>query len=193
MTESTRQASVARPVDLHDVDLFEFARAGRQALGQVSLAQLPRMLNEVSPDAPEPERDATHPAFSWQAEGSQQMELQDDGTQGPQAYLRLALHGAAWLECQRCLAACRQAFDIDVTYRIVRTEEEADAFPLDDDELDVIVGSRHFDLLDLIEEELLLALPLVPKHDVCPAVHESLVSGTDGSVGADDVPSAGLM
>ncbi len=45
------------------------------------------------------------------------------------------------------------------------TEEEADEFPLDEDEVEVIVGSRQFDLVDLIEEELLLFLPLVPKHD----------------------------
>jgi len=183
MTESTRQPSVVKPADLHDVDLFEFARAGRQASGKVLLSQLPRMLNEVPADAPA--HDAQNAAFSWQAEGSQQMELQDNGAQGPQPYLRLALHGAAWLECQRCLAPYPQAFDIDATYRIVKTEEEASAFPLDDDALDVIVGSRHFDLLNLIEEELLLALPLVPKHDVCPAVHESLVSGADGALGAD--------
>jgi DUF177 domain-containing protein len=47
----------------------------------------------------------------------------------------------------------------------------------------VIVGSRQFDLIDLIEEELLLSLPLVPKHEVCPEVHESLVSGVAGTEG----------
>jgi uncharacterized protein len=73
-----------------------------------------------------------------------------------------------------------QTFGVDMTYRVVATEEEAEEFPLDDDEADVIVGSRQFDLVDLIEEELLLSLPLVPKHEVCPAVHESLVSGVSG-------------
>ncbi|KAF1030372.1 MAG: Large ribosomal RNA subunit accumulation protein YceD [Burkholderia plantarii] len=162
-------------LDPHAFDLFEFARSGRQAAGGVRLAQLPRMLNEVPADAPD--RDTT---FTWQAEGSTQSELQDDGTDGQQPYLRLALHGSAWLECQRCVSPYLQAFDVDMTYRIVATEEEAEEFPLDDDEVDVIVGSRQFDLVDLIEEELLLSLPLVPKHDVCPAVHETLVSGTSG-------------
>jgi uncharacterized protein len=35
----------------------------------------------------------------------------------------------------------------------------------------------------LIEEELLLSLPLVPKHNVCPETHESLLPGS-----ADDEP-----
>ena len=50
----------------------------------------------------------------------------------------------------------------------------------------MIVGSRQFDLIDLIEEELLLSLPLVPKHEVCPEVHESLVSGVAGAEGEGD-------
>ncbi len=165
-----------------DFDLFEFTRSGRQAAGVVRVSQLPRMLNEVPAEAPE--RDS---AFTWQAEGATQPELQDDGTEGPQPYLRLALHGRAWLECQRCLAPYEQAFDVNESYRVVSTEEEADEFPLDDDEVEVIVGSRHFDLVDLIEEELLLSLPLVPKHEVCPQVHESLASGADGADGVDSV------
>jgi uncharacterized protein len=175
-----------------EIDLFEFARAGRHAAGAVRVSQLPRMLNEVPADAPD--RDTT---FTWQAEGSTQPELQDDGTEGPQPYLRLAVHGSAWLECQRCLSPYQQAFDVDAVYRIVNTEAEAEEFPLDEDEVDVIVGSRQFDLIDLIEEELLLALPLVPKHDVCPAVHESLVSGVAGEEASDpgsdpdDDPEAG--
>ena len=162
-------------IDPHAFDVFEFARSGRQAAGAVRVSQLPRMLNEVPADAPD--RDTL---FTWQAEGSTQPELQDDGSEAAQPYLRLALHGSAWLECQRCLAPYEQRFDVEATYRLVATDEEAEAFPLDEDELDVIVGSRQFDLIELIEEELLLSLPLVPKHDACPQVHESLVTGAAG-------------
>ncbi|WP_179402544.1 YceD family protein [Burkholderia guangdongensis] len=178
---NTSSGKPAVSLDPHAVDLFEFARSARQAAGAVRLSQLPRMLNEVPADAPD--RDTV---FTWQAEGFSQNELQDDGADGPQPYLRLALHGHAWLECQRCLTPYEQAFDVDMTYRIVASEEEAEEFPLDDDEADVIVGSRQFDLIDLIEEELLLSLPLVPKHEVCPAVHESLVSGASGAEAEPD-------
>ncbi|MGG1944290.1 DUF177 domain-containing protein [Trinickia sp. NRRL B-1857] len=167
-------------IDPHAFDVFEFARSGRQAAGALRVSQLPRMLNEVPADAPDRET-----LFTWQAEGSTQPELQDDGTEAAQPYLRLALHGVAWLECQRCLSPYEQSFDVDATYRLVVTEEQAEEFPLDEDELDVIVGSRQFDLVELIEEELLLSLPLVPKHDVCPLVHESLVSGAAGEHASD--------
>ncbi len=168
------------PADLRALDLFDFAQSRRQAAGGVRVSQLPRLLNEVPADAPD--RDTV---FTWQAEGSTQPELQDDGTEAPQPYLRLAVHGSVWIECQRCLSPYSQHLDVDATYRIVATEEEADEFPLDDDEVEVIVGSRQFDLVELIEEELLLSLPLVPKHDVCPTVHDSLISGVDGALATD--------
>ncbi|SAK69551.1 hypothetical protein AWB76_04218 [Caballeronia temeraria] len=174
------------PADLRALDIYEFAKSGRQAAGALRVSQMPRMLAEVPADVPE--RDAV---FTWQGEGSTQPELQDDGTDAPQPYLRLAVHGSVWLTCQRCLQPYSQHLDVDATYRIVATEEEADEFPLDDDEVEVIVGSRQFDLVDLIEEELLLSLPLVPKHNVCPETHESLLPGaaddeTDESSAADE-------
>ncbi|MDR5831770.1 YceD family protein [Caballeronia sp. LP006] len=165
----------ASPANPRALDLYDFAKSGRQAAGAVRVSQLPRMLAEVPADAPD--RDTV---FTWQAEGSTQPELQDNGTEAPQPYLRLAVHGSVYLMCQRCLLPYSQHLDVDATDRIVATEEEADEYPLDDDEVDVIVGSHQFDLIDLIEEELLLALPLVPKHNVCPKVHESLLQGEDG-------------
>jgi uncharacterized protein len=183
----------AATIDPRQLDVFEFARSGRQAAGVVRVSQLPRMLNEVPAEVSAEQRDT---AFTWQAEGSAQTELQEDGTEGLQPYLRLAVHGVAWLECQRCLTPYEQALNVDATYRIVATEAEAEEFPLDEDEVEVIVGSRQFDLVDLIEDELLLSLPLIPKHEVCPQVHESLVSGVSGEDGeaeqdeiaADDEP-----
>jgi uncharacterized protein len=170
----------ASPADPRALDLYDFAKSGRQAAGALRVSQMPRMLAEVPPDAPD--RDSV---FTWQAEGSTQPELQDDGTDAPQPYLRLAVHGSIWLTCQRCLAPYSQHLDVDATYRIVATEEEADEYPLDDDEIDVIVGSRQFDLVDLIEEELLLSMPLVPKHNVCPETHESLLP--EGAADSDAI------
>jgi uncharacterized protein len=49
-------------------------------------------------------------------------------------------------------------------------DDEAAAAELDaESEDDVLVSSAHFDLLALVEDELLLALPIVPRHDACPA------------------------
>ncbi len=90
------------------------------------------------------------------------------------------MNGRVWLDCQRCLRVYEQPIATDMCFEVVASEADADAAPMDDDELDVIVGSKRFDLLTLIEDEVLLALPVAPKHDVCPTVHESLVTGVDG-------------
>jgi uncharacterized protein len=55
---------------------------------------------------------------------------------------------------------------------LAKNEENADEIDalLDDDEVDVVVGSKAFDVNDLIEDEALLAIPQSPKHAVCPDV-----------------------
>ena len=47
---------------------------------------------------------------------------------------------------------------------LVASEAEADAYPIEDDQQEPLVASQHFDLLELIEDEILLSLPLIPKH-----------------------------
>jgi uncharacterized protein len=60
----------------------------------------------------------------------------------------------------------------------VETEVQAE---LEDDESleDVLVASQDFDLASLIEDEVLLDLPLVPRHDVCPVDVKLAVADAD--------------
>ncbi len=46
----------------------------------------------------------------------------------------------------------------------MKTEDEADEFPLDDEAQEALVASHHVDLLEAIEDEILLAIPSAPKH-----------------------------
>ena len=139
---------------------------------------MPRMFNEVPAEAPD--RDTV---FTWQAEGCDPAGIAGRRHGGAAAVFaaRGARFGVDQMSALPYTVFATSRCRCNVS--IVATEEEADEFPLDDDEVEVIVGSRQFDLVDLIEEELLLSLPLVPKHDVCPEVHESLVSGSGGRQG----------
>ena len=48
------------------------------------------------------------------------------------------------------------------------SEEELNALPLDDDdEAEAIVGGRSTDIAAWLEDEAILSLPLVPRHDDC--------------------------
>ena len=82
----------------------------------------------------------------------------------PQQILELAVKGRIHLVCQSCLQDCGLDLAQQSRFVIVATEEEADTFPMEDDQQEPLVASQHFDLLGLIEDEILLSMPLIPKH-----------------------------
>lgn len=96
------------------------------------------------------------------------------GAQGaPDLWLRLTLEARVPQTCQRCLQPYAQSVEVDRWFRFVK--DEATALAEDDEaEEDLLVLEPRFDLTALVEDELLMALPLVPMHDVCP---QPLLSG----------------
>ncbi|HTJ92059.1 MAG TPA: DUF177 domain-containing protein [Pararobbsia sp.] len=171
------QSTAAVGPDWRAFDLFEFARHARSGAGEIALGDLPRIVNELADEVSESVRQSGA-AVHWTAHGEQR-----EVTGGkPELHLHVTLRTTLWLECQRCLSPYEQPLDVSASYLIVASEDEADEIPLEDDEQDPIVGSKQFDLYELIEEEILLSLPLVPKHEVCPDVHESLVTGQAGEI-----------
>jgi uncharacterized protein len=131
------------------VDLFAFARLAEQASGTVAVADLTRIDT--------PHRDGE---LAWSARGSMR------GRHGTPR-LDLEVHGAVTLTCQRCLQPMIEPVHIASRFLIANGEEEADALDQDDD-YDVVVGSTAFDLDALVEDEVILALAVAPRHDVCP-------------------------
>lgn len=131
------------------IDLFEFARLGGEASGELSVAQMRRVET--------PDRSG---ALVWKASGATGMR---HGT----LQLDLDIDGRLALICQRCLHAMTQELAIRSHFLIARDEEAAAALD-DDDARDAIVGAADFDLDALIEDEVILALPIAPRHEVCP-------------------------
>jgi uncharacterized protein len=84
-----------------------------------------------------------------------------------QWWLHLQLSAAVPQTCQRCMGAYLESVEVDRWFRFVNSE--ATALAEDDDcEEDLLVWAQPFDLFELIEDELLMALPLVPMHSACP-------------------------
>lgn len=176
--ESANENSQQNPQAL---DIFALARAAGHAEGTLALSQLSRMVTEVPADAP---GEAHAMRFSWSATGYMQGRDDASGRAVQTPHLHLQVEGAVWLDCQRCLAPFEQPLAVDAHYRIVASEAALGQID-PEDEVDAIVGSRRFDLVDLIDEEIALAVPMVPKHEICPVVHESLASGADGADAVD--------
>jgi uncharacterized protein len=101
----------------------------------------------------------------WQASAELRM-----GAAGQMdTWLHLQANTAVPLTCQRCMGAVQTPLQVDQWYRFVATEEIAMAED-DASEEDLLVMAPQFDLLALLEDELLMALPLVPMHDECPVL-----------------------
>lgn len=72
------------------------------------------------------------------------------------------------LICQRCLEPVATRVQADVRLWLLRDESRADRLPDDADFL-VLDENGGIALADALEDELILALPLVPMHDDCVA------------------------
>ena len=124
-----------------------------QGSGFLAMTDMPRLAEEVSSVNP-------GDGFDWQME----THFEDSPGSEPRQILNLVLKGRLHLVCQRCLQDCAVDLDEKRRFLLVASEAEADDYPLEDEEQEPLVASQHFNLLETIEDEVLLSLPLIPKH-----------------------------
>jgi uncharacterized protein len=75
----------------------------------------------------------------------------------------LTLAGTATLDCQRCLEAME--LTVESTVRVGLIAAEADMSRVPEDLEPVLAPGGRISIGELVEEELLLALPIVPLHE----------------------------
>lgn len=102
-------------------------------------------------------------AVDWQVRGERRAVTGGD----PELWLHLEAGTSVWLECQRCLQPFQQPLAVQRRLRFVRDEAQAEALDAESED-DVLALPRWLDLRELIEDELLLSLPLIPRHEQCP-------------------------
>ena len=79
------------------------------------------------------------------------------------AMAELSLVGKATLQCQRCMQTME--LGLDGTTHVALVFEEADAAEVPDDLEPVLAREGRISAGELVEEELLLSLPIVPLHE----------------------------
>ena len=143
------------------MDAYEFARLAGEATGEVALSALLRFGEGL------PEQSGK---LQWSVRGEQ------NGF--GKSFLHLAVKAAPTVQCQRCMAGFAWPVDSSVTLELVRSEADLDVGETDDDEdpdaPDRVVGSRRFDLLAHVEDELILAVPYITRHPECPELPDAL-------------------
>jgi uncharacterized protein len=97
-------------------------------------------------------------------------------TYNHQPELRIQLDGQMTLTCQRCLEG--MPFKLDVDERLAMVRRESDLPALEDEKIgvDVIVLPERLDIAQIVEEEILLALPLAPCHPMGKCGAEGLLA-----------------
>lgn len=78
--------------------------------------------------------------------------------------LRISVRGYTQLVCQRCLGPLQVPVEIDAELQLAENLREISEA---DDEVDRVLASRHMDVGQLVEDEVILALPMVPRHEEC--------------------------
>jgi uncharacterized protein len=126
--------------------------------GRWPQAELPR-LAQALPDTP---ADAP-PEVDWVARG----ELRSVRGGADQWWLHLQVRTTAWMPCQRCLQPMPVPLAVQRPLRFVADEAQAERLDEHSDD-DVLACTGRLDLRELVEDELILALPLVPRHEDCP-------------------------
>ncbi|GAA4328607.1 DUF177 domain-containing protein [Variovorax defluvii] len=91
----------------------------------------------------------------------------DDPAGHPVPWLHLTAGATLTLVCQRCLLPVDVPLQVDRWFRFVADEDTAAAEDEEAEE-DVLVATRDFDLHALIEDELLMEIPVTPRHGNCP-------------------------
>jgi len=136
------------------IDAFELCRSNGRLEGEFKLSELPRLAQE-----------------SVDASGQVRWSLIGEVDKLGHSRLALNVSGSVRLMCQRCLTPFD--FQIGSAAELALAEDEAGADELEEflsnEPVEVIVGSKAFNVQDLIEDEALLAIPASPKHDSCVA------------------------
>ncbi|MDM0018608.1 YceD family protein [Variovorax saccharolyticus] len=138
------------------LDVNGFAEAAATLSGSDPLSAFERLSAELA----EPAADAT---VAWQAAGQSRSGADDV----PVSWLHLDAQATVPLICQRCLLPVDVELKVDRWFRFAPDEDTA-ALEDEESEEDVLVASRDFDLRVLVEDELLMEIPVTPRHETCP-------------------------
>lgn len=121
-------------------------------------------------------------------EGEVRYRIQGRHQANDKPVLECDISGAVQLQCQRCLAEIDYPLDIHSRLVLVSSEAALPDTQDEPDEVDSIVASAEMSVAELVEEEILLSLPMIPRHETC----ELAAAGKQQNTNAGFAALAGL-
>ncbi|QID19781.1 metal-binding protein [Nitrogeniibacter mangrovi] len=133
------------------VDSAAFAREGRHLAGSCPVSRLERLAEVVVAESGDVKFDVT----GYRDEDQDAL------------FIDIVASGTLMLRCQRCLEAMPWPFEVEGRLLLVPPGQPLPDEELDEEDFDPIEASRTLEVLPLVEEEVLLALPFAPRHEQC--------------------------
>ncbi|WP_153115658.1 YceD family protein [Rhodocyclus tenuis] len=132
------------------IDSLAFVQEAGSLQGELRIAQLSR----------------TH---DWLAQTSGAVAYRVSAVSGErgQSQLKIEVDGVLQLRCQRCLEAMEYSLQLNSRIELVSSEAEITQEELEDDSRDYLPAQQELDVVALIEDEIILALPFAPRHESC--------------------------
>jgi len=147
-----------QPAHQPSIDGFEFASAGKKQQGAFPLSDFPRLRDVLASDA-----------------GEVKYEISGERDERGRPSLRLKVDGTLTLQCQRCLEPMEFEVHTDEMLVLAATLSEIHAEPASTESRDRVVAGKDMALRELIEDELILAVPYAPRHEQCTAAGEEML------------------
>jgi uncharacterized protein len=147
---SRERLSVSDSIAGTVIDCLEFARSGGVLDRRVGLDELPRLAELLTTTA-----------------GFLSVRLQGWRDDQGKSWLQLNIAGEPVLCCQRCLGGVKFPLAIESRLQLIAPGEDWPDDDLEDDSADAITAETALTVLSLVEDEVLLALPIAPRHEQC--------------------------
>jgi len=165
--QSLTISSSGSAINPRRVPLQRWIERGVDLEGTISVATFPTVFPRLSEACAEAPREA----MVWRACGL--LEHQAGGADPTRRHwLRLQALVHPPLRCNRCLETFLAEVHIERRFLVVADEATAESLDAPhQDDFDVIADAPDADLLALLEDEILLALPIVPMHPACEVPH----------------------
>jgi uncharacterized protein len=132
------------------IDSLAFAREAGSLQGELPIADLTRVLDLLADSAG---------FFTYRAQGKTGLRKRSQ--------LLLELDGTFSLCCQRCLEAIEYPLEVRSLLEFVDDENDLTQEEIEDDSKDFLLTQKELDVMALIEDEIILALPPAPCHENC--------------------------
>ena len=129
------------------IDALEFARAEEELRGSLRVVSLKRLEDVL-----------------FDSDGSLEYMIRGSRDDRNRPQLELQVSGDLHLQCQRCLGLLRYEVAESNTLVVVQRGDDPEEDMDDPDAPDTIEATPELDVAGLIEDEVLLSLPLAPRH-----------------------------